>query len=780
MANEIGTTLLNSLTNSTFDIGNMAKILAEADVAGKRAILEKNQTKLTTELDSLNYLELNLNAFQTYLTDLSSPDLFSRTSGSSSDESVVSVSTTSDAVSGTYQIEARQLAQAHTIVFDETYTSASDSISVGNFDFEVAGQSHSISVTTSNNTLEGLQTAINNGNYGVSAAIINNGGSYQLMLTSTQMGAANEITVSGTSTTDIATGGFTTTSEAQDAIMFLNGVSVANNTNTFDEVVEGVTFQLQSVDIGSPKTVTINQNTDEVKEAIVSFVDVYNQLDTILVELGSYDRNELTEEELESEKYEFYGNLAGSSLLRSVKSDIKESLLGSVEELSGNFRSLSDIGINFDREGKLELDESALDSALQNNLEDVSVLFSKGGSSDDALVNVIGGSERTLTGNYNLNITQLAERATVTGGAATLSTDEKMAADQITDATSALTIESGATFDLQVGATTQTIDLTSVVGTYTTKDDVATAIQTEIDAQFGAGVVTISYDSTQSRFEILAASGQGTVDVSAISNMKNQGFNAASYAGEQVIDLSAASASFDVSIDGSTASTVSLSAGYYTMDELAVEMTNRINANSDVLTAQGGVSISHDGSAFTVTSNRYGGLSTVDLSNFADFGNAGFSTDLSDTGQNVDGTITTDSGILNIGSYADSTDGRRIKISDFAVIGTEDAEVRGLEFEVLGGTTGARGTITFAQGFASKLQETISDFYKADTGLIEQRVTNLNEKNEQYNERTEKIDARYEKMLLKYQMQFSVLQSILSSAEQTRNMLTNTFNSNNN
>ena len=86
MANEIGTTLLNSLTNSSFDIGGMSKVLAEAEVAGPKAILERSQTKVNTELDAIKYMQANLSAFTSYVTDLSSPDLFSNKSASSSDE----------------------------------------------------------------------------------------------------------------------------------------------------------------------------------------------------------------------------------------------------------------------------------------------------------------------------------------------------------------------------------------------------------------------------------------------------------------------------------------------------------------------------------------------------------------------------------------------------------------------------------------------------------------------------------------------------------------------
>ncbi len=777
MRNEVGTTLLNSLTNSSFDIGNMARVIAEAEVAGPRSILESSREKTTTELDALRYLETNLQAFQTYVTDLSSPDMFGERVASSGNESLVSVTSDSSAALGSYQIEANQLAQSHTLVANKGFTSASDTVSAGTLSINVSGQVHNITIDATNNTLEGVQNVINNGDYGITASIINNGGSYQMMFTSKETGAASEIALSGIS--DFDTDGFTVTSEAQDAVMVVNGLTVTSKSNTFDEVIEGVTFQLNGVSQGQVNNVTVGQDTDTVLETISSFVDVYNQLDTILDELGSYDRSDLSEEQLEQPEYEFYGDLAGNSMLRTVRAQIKDSLSGAIDEISGNFRSLADIGISFTREGTLELDSAQLTEVLNSDMQAVSNLFSKGGSSDDALINVTTGTERTQSGNYDLNITQLAERATVAGGASTVTADERVAADRVIDSSAALTIASGASFSLTVGATTQTVDLTGAAGTYTTKNDVATQIQTQIDSAFGAGIASIVYDASQSRFEISSEVGSGAISIGSSTAMTNQGFSGGAYTGEALVNL-ASDATFDAQIDTSTASAVTVAAGRYTQSELAITMATNINNNAEVKAAGAEVSVTQSAGVFSVTSTRFGASSNVELTNFANFANAGFTADLTDAGQSVDGTITTASGALNLGAYADFEDGRKIKISNFAVIGGNEAEVRGLEFEVLGGLTGARGTITYAEGFASQLESTIDALFETDVGLISQRIDSLNAKSSEYTEREEKIDLRYEKLLQKYQLQFSTLQSLLSSAEQTRNMLSATFNQSDN
>jgi len=779
MANEIGTTLLNSLTNSTFDSGAMATVLAESDVSGSRAILERNQDKVSTELDAFKYMETNLSAFNSYLTDLSSPDLFSQKTSTSSDETVVTVSSNNEATLASYQIESKQLAQANTIVANNSYSSASDTISNGTLELAMGGQSYSITVDATNNTLEGLQNVINSGDYGVNASIINNAGNFQMMFTSKETGSGGEISISGLP--DFDTAGYTTTAEAQDAVMVLNGLTVTSSSNTFDEVIEGVTFNLNSASIGNPKTITVGQDSEQVSDTIKSFVEVYNQLQTILDELGKYDKSDLSEAELESEEFAFYGDLAGNSILRTVRSQIESSLSGSITELDSNYNTLGAVGISLNREGVLELNESTLNTAIETDMRALSNLFAKGGNSDDPLINVTAGNERTQTGSYDLDITQLAERATVAGGAVVTTTDEKVSGNRVLDSAAALTIDATASFDLKIGNTTHNISLASVAGSYANKDDVAAAIQTQIESvdAFGAGFATILYDASQARFEVASDVGQGTVDLTNVIGMNNQAFNNSTYEGDALIDLSAAAATFNIKIDDSETSAVSLSADRYTLEELGKAMATAINTNSDVVAAEGNVSVSTAGGVLNISSDRFGIFSSVELTGMTNMANAGLASDLTDIGQNVDGTLTTASGTLNIGAYASSEDGRQVKVSDFAVIGGEEAEVRGLQFEVLGGVIGARGSVTYAQGFASLIEETVNNLFDGDAGLVSQRIESLNNKNDRYDEKATDIDARYEKMLFKYQVQFSVLQSIIASSEQTRDYLTATFSNSN-
>lgn len=774
MANEVGTTLLNSLTNSTFDIGNMSKVLAEAEVAGPRSILEKNREKTNTELNALTYLQSNMNAFKSYLQDLSNPDTYTQATATSGNESLFTANITGVAANGSYQIESRQLAQANTQVVNKVYASASDTISNGTLNISVGGNTYEpITIDASNNTLEGLQRTINNGDYGVNASVINTGNGYQLMFTSKETGAASEMSISGVS--DFDTSGFTTTSTAQDAIMSVNGVVVTSSTNTFDEVIPGLEIDLKSIQPGVSTSLNVSQDTAGVIEKVEAFVDVFNQLDTILDELGSYE--ELTAEQQESEEFTFWGDLAGSSLLKQVRRDLESSLSGAISEINSDYNSLGIIGLTINRDGEMELDKEKLENIAELGLDNLKTLLSKGGSSEDPLINMLGGSDKTQTGTYSIDITQNATRATSTGGGVTFDAegDQRVAGARVFDQDAVLTLQNGS-FDLNGTS----INFTAQ--SFATRDELIGYMQTQIDTATGVAnpgvdpsLFTFEYDVNQARFEI-TSHDQGALNLTNVSGLSNQGFTQTDYAGENLVNVSGGS--IDFSIDNSTASSINVNAGNFTLSEIAENLRISINANAEVKAASASVSVTTDGTSLSISSSRFGGNSSVDISGFTGLAELNLTTGVSN-GQNADGTITmSDGSTINIGAYADTEDGRKIKISDFAVgSGGDPAEVRGLEFEILGGSTPRTSEITFAQGFASRMEEAISNLFEDEDGLISQRLESLNNKNTEYDEKEEKLDTRYDKLLLKYQLQFSALQSILSSAEQTRNMLSATFNS---
>lgn len=527
MSNEIGNTILNSLSRGSMDVGNMAKVLAEADVASSRGQIQKKADKFSQEVSALDYLQQNLKAFATYTQDLASGSLFKQRSVSSSDDSVVSIVAGKDASAGSFSVETLQLARAHTMLSD-SFASRNAPIPMGDFpDGEIFVNGVKIEID-SGSTLEGLQKKINASDAGVTASVINNGGSYQLMLSANSTGAASQFEVLNSNGDPVLGFNPVAGAEGQDAMMKLNGVTITNSTNSFDKVVDGITFNLKSV---SPvaQTVSIAQDTEAAEEAIRDLVFVFNQLDDILKELGSYES--LTPEEQEDEEKKFHGALAGNSILRDLRSEIRESLMGNVKMASGAYTSMAEIGIELDRFGKLNINEDVFSNALATNLSSIELLLSKGGSSSDPAVKILGGGDKTLEGNYEIEILHPAYQAKQEFAAVDFSAGDIEITDL--DAGFKVSIDGSKEISISIAAGDYDADtFAKAVSSAINSRSEVQAVNGFVNAHFdqdGKLVLTSEKFGANSSIEITGATGLANAGIADGDHAKAQGQNADGY-----------------------------------------------------------------------------------------------------------------------------------------------------------------------------------------------------------------------------------------------------------
>ncbi|MBS4223168.1 flagellar filament capping protein FliD [Lederbergia citrea] len=185
----------------------------------------------------------------------------------------------------------------------------------------------------------------------------------------------------------------------QNAKFTINGLETERHSNTFD--MSGVTFTLKQTftSTDAPVSVTISNDTNQVFQNIKNFVDQYNEL---IAEIGkklneerhrSYkpltddEREELSEKQQEKwEEMARSGLLKGDPILSSVLSAMRFDMSSTVET-NGLFKQLASIGIkttaNYMEGGKLEIDETKLKAALEQDPEAVENLFRGSGSGSD-------------------------------------------------------------------------------------------------------------------------------------------------------------------------------------------------------------------------------------------------------------------------------------------------------------------------------------------------------------------------------------------------------------
>jgi flagellar capping protein FliD len=154
---------------------------------------------------------------------------------------------------------------------------------------------------------------------------------------------------------------------AENASFKINGLPITRPTNSINDVIDGVTLNLFSATLTAAR-LDLSRETVSIKGNIQGLVTAYNDFEETLKILG--DRS--------SEVEEFGGALAGDNLLQSVRNQVRSMITSNSSTPGMTIKAARDVGLSIDRYGKLTLDESKLDTALQNNFGEVSTMFSAG------------------------------------------------------------------------------------------------------------------------------------------------------------------------------------------------------------------------------------------------------------------------------------------------------------------------------------------------------------------------------------------------------------------
>jgi len=332
--------------------------------------LQSRQTALKSQLTTYDTLRARIDSMRTTAASLSSLDSISTTSATSSNTAAVGASSTSNAVTARYDVVVTSLARAQVTASTQTFADTDTTVvatggtlSIGGVDVTLAGDA----------TLEDLATAINNtADIGVTAAVVRTGpAGYRLALTSTLTGTANAFTVTNNLTggSGITFGANAVT--ASDAAITINNIEATSSSNVFENVVPGVTLSVLKADPATTITVDVAPDSSAFSAKAQAFVNAYN--DTV----GFLEAQRATA-----------GNgdvrsLGNDPLLRQLRSSLRAELLAS--HGSGTFTRLSEVGVQFTREGTLELDQEAFDAALESNGDEVRALFSGTGGAFNAV-----------------------------------------------------------------------------------------------------------------------------------------------------------------------------------------------------------------------------------------------------------------------------------------------------------------------------------------------------------------------------------------------------------
>ncbi len=376
---------------SGLDINAIVNGLVAAEGDAKTQLLASKRSDTQAEISAFGGLKSILSTSLTpSLTFLKTATNFQSNTLISSDETVfTATSNTGSIPPGVFDIEVRDLAEAHKLL-TTGFTDQDTDIGTGTLTISVGASSFDVVIDSSNQTLAGIRSAINDAtdNTGVSATIVNvddggGGTEAKLILSSNNTGIANAITVTvnddDLNDTD-ATGlsafyydsadatspeRMTQINAANDAEVYIDGQKVLSASNTVVDAIQGVTITVNKEDTGNVHSLTVARDTATIKANVESFILNYNAFITYT--------NNVTAFNPENGQV---GILLGDATIRSLSNQIRTKMNDAVTGISGQYSTLVDLGITSKSDGTLEIDSTELNTALNNNMDDVAELFS--------------------------------------------------------------------------------------------------------------------------------------------------------------------------------------------------------------------------------------------------------------------------------------------------------------------------------------------------------------------------------------------------------------------
>ena len=436
---------------SGVDTKALAQSLVDAEKTPRKDAIDAKIKKEQAHITGLGAIKSLLSTLQTALSKVNDASDFSSITTSNSQAAAFSATATTDAQAGSYEITVSQIAKPTRLASKPLDPSISSTTTLSGSAPTIvlafpknSTKTNTPPITVTQNTPQGIADAINGqtATTGVSAQLVNTGHGLTLVF-SGQTGEVNDFTITGLPT-DIPMRD-NPLQTAQDASLDINGVAITSTSNQITDALPGVSLDLFAptatttsnttppVTTSIPARLDLNRDTSSIKQNLSALVTAYNDFDDGLKVLGDSS----------SKVADFGGAMAGDSFLQSVRSKIRNLISGYGEKNKTRLNPATDltdawqVGLEFDRNGKMTLNTSKLDTALNKDFSKVVTLFTANQNNQSTFSDAPAGlagdaiksidtmlrttgilaketdSANTKISAYNKQLTQLEDRMTM-------------------------------------------------------------------------------------------------------------------------------------------------------------------------------------------------------------------------------------------------------------------------------------------------------------------------------------------------------------------------------
>ena len=149
---------------------------------------------------------------------------------------------------------------------------------------------------------------------------------------------------------------------ASNSRVTYQGFEFETDSNEITDIIPGLSLSLKGVsEMGKPVHITVEQDVKKTSLKVKDMVDKLNDVFSFVQQQNKLDENSQTTKTLGGD----YGIRLAEARLRSTLTQV------SFDAVAGQFRSASDIGIQFNDKGMLLLDEKKLETAISGHYENV-------------------------------------------------------------------------------------------------------------------------------------------------------------------------------------------------------------------------------------------------------------------------------------------------------------------------------------------------------------------------------------------------------------------------
>ena len=338
--------------------------------------MQAQKSKQDSKLKLVTELETKLSAVTGNLGTLASAKGFQDLKLNTGDPNIVAGTVDPSAgVKGSWNVEVMQLAQKAAAITNGFPDKDKTEIGIGYFRFYTPEGSKRVYINGDNSTLQGAANAINAAHVGVKAAVINDRSDpdspYRLMIAGDNVGGENMVKyptlyfLDGDQ--DIF---FDREQEAKNGVVKIDGFEFEVGDNTVTDVIPGVTLELRQASPGRTVNISVKEDMQVVTGKMKGFVDSINAVLSFI-----QSQNKL------NEKTDTSQTLGGDSILTSIENRIRRLIQEPLYGIKGNINRLSQLGIEFNRNGTLDYKEERFTAVLSKQPGDVSAFLAGDGFS---------------------------------------------------------------------------------------------------------------------------------------------------------------------------------------------------------------------------------------------------------------------------------------------------------------------------------------------------------------------------------------------------------------